>query len=58
MHSTIEKYKIEELLQLKKMGALTVNPEYQRGAVWNSTLQKKLIDSVLRGSISTTKKQA
>ena len=49
MHSTIEKYKIEELLQLKKMGALTVNPEYQRGAVWNSTLQKKLIDSVLRG---------
>ncbi|MBK9982969.1 MAG: DUF262 domain-containing protein [Saprospiraceae bacterium] len=28
---------------------LTINSEYQRGQVWNSGQQKRLIDSVLRG---------
>ena len=28
---------------------LTANPEYQRGAVWDSAQKKRLIDSVLRG---------
>ena len=41
--------KISDLLDLKKKGMLIVNAEYQRGAVWNRTQQKKLIDSVLRG---------
>ena len=40
---------IKDLLALKKNGMLNVNPEYQRGAVWNETQQKRLIDSVLRG---------
>jgi hypothetical protein len=44
-----DKIKIKDLLDLKKNGMLTVNPEYQRGAVWKEPQQKKLIDSVLRG---------
>lgn len=40
---------IKDLLELKRNGMLTVNPEYQRGAVWSENQQKKLIDSVLRG---------
>ncbi|HXS35772.1 MAG TPA: DUF262 domain-containing protein, partial [Flavipsychrobacter sp.] len=41
--------KIKDLLDLKRNGMLSVNPEYQRGAVWKEQQQKKLIDSVLRG---------
>lgn len=44
-----DKIKIKDLLDLKRNGMLTVNPEYQRGAVWKEPQQKKLIDSVLRG---------
>jgi len=44
-----EKIKIKDLLDLKRNGMLTVNQEYQRGAVWKEAQQKKLIDSVLRG---------
>ncbi|MES2702084.1 MAG: DUF262 domain-containing protein [Bacteroidota bacterium] len=44
-----DKIRIADLLDLKKNGMLTVNPEYQRGAVWKEPQQKKLIDSVLRG---------
>jgi hypothetical protein len=40
---------LKDLLELKRHGMLTVNPEYQRGAVWSESQQKKLIDSVLRG---------
>ena len=40
---------INNILDLKKNKMLTVNPEYQRGAVWNETMKKKLIDSILRG---------
>jgi len=39
---------IRDLLALKKGSMLTVNPEYQRAAVWSDGQQKKLIDSVLR----------
>ncbi len=39
---------IKELIELKKSNMISVNPEYQRGAVWNDPQQKKLIDSVLR----------
>ncbi|GMO21616.1 MAG: hypothetical protein Ta2B_00450 [Termitinemataceae bacterium] len=41
--------KLKDLLDLKCSDMLTVNSEYQRGAVWGSTQQKKLIDSVFRG---------
>jgi len=44
-----DKIKIKDLLDLKRAEMLTVNPEYQRGAVWSESQQKKLIDSVLRG---------
>lgn len=40
---------IKELIQLKKANMLAANPEYQRGAVWSRTQQRKLIDSVMRG---------
>lgn len=40
---------IDELIQLKKANMLAANPEYQRGAVWSRTQQRKLIDSVMRG---------
>ena len=49
MTSNIETKTINGLLQLRKNNMLTVNSEYQRGAVWNAIQQKKLIDSVLRG---------
>jgi hypothetical protein len=49
MTSNIETKTIKGLLQLRKNNMLTVNAEYQRGAVWNHTQQRKLIDSVLRG---------
>jgi uncharacterized protein with ParB-like and HNH nuclease domain len=42
-----DKIKIGELLNLKRSQMLTVNPEYQRGAVWNEAQQKRLIDSCL-----------
>jgi hypothetical protein len=41
--------KIKDLLDLRRNGMLLVNSEYQRGAVWSKTQQKKLIDSVFRG---------
>jgi hypothetical protein len=44
-----EKKSVRDLLDLKKNSMLTVNPEYQRAAVWNEAQQKRLIDSVLRG---------
>ncbi len=48
MKSKIVEYNVEDLLQLRQNGMLSINPEYQRGAVWNHSQQKKLIDSVLR----------
>jgi len=49
MELNSDKIKIKDLLDLKRNNILTVNPEYQRGAVWKDPQQKKLIDSVLRG---------
>lgn len=49
MISKIETKTINGLLSLRKNNMLTINSEYQRGAVWNQIQQKKLIDSVLRG---------
>ena len=40
---------IGQIIELKKAKMLAANPEYQRGAVWSRTQQRKLIDSVLRG---------
>ena len=40
---------IRELVELRNNSMLAANPEYQRGAVWNRTQQRKLIDSILRG---------
>jgi hypothetical protein len=40
---------ISELIDLRSRDMLKVNPEYQRGAVWNEGQQKRLIDSVMRG---------
>ena len=39
---------VGSLLELKKAGMLTANPEYQRGKVWDASQEKKLIDSVFR----------
>lgn len=49
MELTSEKITVKNLLELKKNSMLTVNPEYQRAAVWSENQQKKLIDSVMRG---------
>ena len=43
-----ESITIRDLLALRKNNMLTVNPEYQRAAVWAESQQKKLIDSVMR----------
>lgn len=40
---------VKDILDLRKKQMLVVNPEYQRGVVWNSGQKKKLVDSVLRG---------
>lgn len=40
---------IKDLLTLRDNKMLSVNPEYQRGAVWKEPQQKRLIDSVMRG---------
>jgi hypothetical protein len=39
---------IRDVLELHANKMLFANPEYQRGAVWNKTQKKKLVDSVLR----------
>jgi hypothetical protein len=40
---------VKDLLKMRGMNMLSINPEYQRGAVWDQPKQKRLIDSVLRG---------
>lgn len=40
---------VGELLAWKTNHMLTANPEYQRGAVWDVSQKKKLVDSVFRG---------
>ena len=49
METQIETWTIEKLVELKQSGMLSVNPEYQRAAVWSLSQKKKLVDSILRG---------
>jgi hypothetical protein len=46
--STPETKQIGALLELKKAGMSTANPEYQRARFWDPAQEKKLIDSVFR----------
>ena len=49
MDSTLSDLKISDLVELRKLEFAKPNPEYQRGVVWTTQQQQKLIDSVLRG---------
>ena len=49
MDNDLKYYSVGELVDLRRNGMITVNPEYQRGEVWAAPQKKKLIDSVLRG---------
>lgn len=49
MENTLEYRSVQDLMDLRRNGMLTVNPEYQRGAVWNLPQKKRLVDSLLRG---------
>ena len=49
MQAIQKQHTVEELIELRKNSMLGVNPEYQRGAVWSRTQQRKLIDSMMRG---------
>ena len=40
---------VKELVELRKHDMVKPNPEYQRGVVWTTDQQMKLIDSVMRG---------
>ena len=40
---------IQKLVELRKGGFATANPEYQRGEAWKLPQRKKLVDSVMRG---------
>lgn len=40
---------VDHLLEWKRQRMLTTNAEYQRGAVWNVSQKKRLVDSVMRG---------
>jgi hypothetical protein len=42
------RYSVEELLDLRKNKMLAVNPEYQRGEVWDAAQKKRLTDSIFR----------
>jgi len=49
MESKLEEKKVQDIVELKKKRLLLVNDEYQRGAVWNASQEKLLVDSILRG---------
>jgi hypothetical protein len=40
---------IDEIVRLKGQEKLLPNREYQRGAVWDISQKKRLVDSVMRG---------
>ena len=40
MELNSDKIKIKDLLELKANNMISVNPEYQRGAVWNELRRK------------------
>ena len=49
MKNKLEYRSVQDLMDLRRNGMLTVNPEYQRGAVWTLPQKKRLVDSLLRG---------
>ena len=49
MQTTHVERTIDDLLQWKRRKMLYANPEYQRGAVWDKSQQRRLVDSVMRG---------
>ena len=42
-------YTVEDLIALKKDGALAIDPEYQRAPAWTPSQEKLFIDSIMRG---------
>ena len=42
-------YTVEDLIALKKDGALAIEPEYQRAPAWTPVQEKLFIDSIMRG---------
>ena len=49
METEPELLTVRKLVELRKHDFAKPNPEYQRGSVWKTDQQMKLIDSVLRG---------
>lgn len=49
MKTTMESRSVEELVDWRRNDIAKVNPEYQRGEVWNDHQRKRLVDSVFRG---------
>jgi hypothetical protein len=48
MDASHETMIVAEVLELRANNMLTMNSEYERGAVWDMSQQKQLIESVLR----------
>lgn len=49
MIATIVPKTLADLVELRRNDMLSINAEYQRGAVWQDREKQLLIDSVLRG---------
>ncbi|MDE2921800.1 MAG: DUF262 domain-containing protein [Acidobacteriota bacterium] len=49
MKTKMESRRVEELVDWRRNDIAKVNPEYQRGEVWNDHQRKRLVDSVFRG---------
>ena len=49
MKTTTDFLTVEQLVELRKHDMAKPNPEYQRGVVWTTDQQMRLIDSVMRG---------
>ena len=48
METELTRMTVRDLVNLRKHGVASANPEYQRGEVWEPEHQRKLIDSVMR----------
>lgn len=44
-----ETWTIKQLLELKRLNRLNLNPHYQRNAIWSLPMQRKLIESIQKG---------
>ncbi|MBI1785339.1 DUF262 domain-containing protein [Candidatus Sumerlaeota bacterium] len=49
MKTEINTKTVQEIIEMRRNDFLKVNPEYQRGAVWDRRQEQLLIDSILRG---------